>query len=75
MKGKSLSEIMALLLDGRLQGLFTNPKVSECMKSKSPLLLPQIPIRHHQTLLKKQNSIRPEVTGKLDHELAKCQHV
>ena len=60
MKGKGLSEIMALLLDGRLQGLLANPKVSECMKSKSPLLLPRIATRCNQTFWKHQTAISPE---------------
>ena len=56
MKGKSLSKIMGLLLDGRLQGLLANPKVSESMKSKSPLLLPWIAIWKCQTFWKHKTS-------------------
>lgn len=52
LKSKSLSEILALLLDGWLQALLANSKVSECMKTKSPLLLPWVAIRHHQTFWK-----------------------
>ena len=48
---------MALLLDGRLQRLLANPKVSECMKSKSPLLLPQIAIRQHETFWKHKTAL------------------
>ena len=64
MKSKSLSEIMALLLDGRLQGLLANPKVSECMKSKPPLLLPWIAIRQHETFWIHKTNIKPQVSGK-----------
>lgn len=49
---KSLSEIVALLLDGWLQALLPNSKVSECVKSKSPLLFPHVAIRYYQTFKK-----------------------
>lgn len=46
---KSLSEIVALLLDGWLQAPLPNSKVSECVKGESSLLFPWVAIRYHQT--------------------------
>lgn len=52
MKGKSLGQVVALLLDGWLQALLPNSKVPECVKSKSSLVFPNVAIRYHQTFKK-----------------------
>lgn len=54
---KSLSQVVALLLDGWLQALLPNPKVPECVKSESPLVFPRIAIRYHQPFKKGTKSI------------------
>lgn len=50
--GKSLGQVVALLLDGWLQALLPNSKVPECVKSESSLVFPNVAIRHHQTFKK-----------------------
>lgn len=54
---KSLSQVVALLLDGWLQTLLPNSKVPECVKSKSPLVFPRVAIRYHQPFKKGTKSI------------------
>lgn len=54
---KSLSQVVALLLDGWLQALLPNSKVPECVKSESPLVFPRIAIRYHQPFKKGTKSI------------------
>lgn len=47
MMGKSIGQVVALLLDGWLQALLPNTKVPECVKSESSLLFPNVAIRYH----------------------------
>lgn len=49
---KSLSQVVALLLDGWLQALLPNSKVPERVKSESPLVFPRVAIRYHQPFKK-----------------------
>ena len=41
---EGLNQVLALLLDGRFQTLFTQTKVSECVQGESPLLPPLVTI-------------------------------
>lgn len=54
---KSLSQVVALLLDGWFQALLPNSKVPECVKSKSPLVFPRVAIRYHQPFKKGTKTI------------------
>lgn len=61
---KSLSQVVALLLDGWLQALLPNSKVPERVKSESPLVFPRVAIRYHQPFKKgRKSNVRKKKTA------------